>query len=185
MKTAAPGPLCCRPGCSLNHSEGQLEGCGMLTGRLSVQRVLSRDLSESREMKKSSAPWLYQAVSLPHVVRFVEPGIVHKSTENKNLPGTGHTTSTFGVWDFFVCCFVLFGRWGYDSVSVCSSSCSGTHSVAQSGLSLRDPPASSSQVLKLKVCMSPPPIIFSFKQLQIICFAFLRDVILAITCKSS
>jgi hypothetical protein len=39
-----------------------------------------------------------------------------------------------------------------DRVSLCSPGCPGTHSVDQAGLELRDPPASVSQVLGLKVC---------------------------------
>ncbi|GAB1295177.1 Nucleolar RNA helicase 2 [Apodemus speciosus] len=37
-------------------------------------------------------------------------------------------------------------------VSLCSPGCPGTHSVDQAGLELRNPPASASQVLGLKVC---------------------------------
>ncbi|GAB1298759.1 ERO1-like protein alpha [Apodemus speciosus] len=37
-------------------------------------------------------------------------------------------------------------------VSLCSPGCSGTHSVDQAGLELRNPPASASQVLGLKAC---------------------------------
>jgi hypothetical protein len=52
----------------------------------------------------------------------------------------------------FVClCFVLFCFFR-DRVSLCSSGCSGTHFVDQAGLKLRNPPASASQVLGLKVC---------------------------------
>jgi hypothetical protein len=47
----------------------------------------------------------------------------------------------FDFFDFF-----LFR----DSVSLCSPSCSGTNSVDQAGLKLRNPPASASQVLGLK-----------------------------------
>ncbi|GAB1296331.1 Membrane metallo-endopeptidase-like 1 [Apodemus speciosus] len=36
-------------------------------------------------------------------------------------------------------------------VSLCSPGCPGTHSVNQAGLELRNPPASASQVLGLKV----------------------------------
>lgn len=39
-----------------------------------------------------------------------------------------------------------------DRVSLCSPGCPGTHSVDQAGLKLRNPPASASQVLGLKVC---------------------------------
>jgi hypothetical protein len=51
----------------------------------------------------------------------------------------------------FVCfcfCFSVFR----DRVSLCSPSCPGTHFVDQAGLELRNPPASASQVLGLKVC---------------------------------
>jgi hypothetical protein len=47
----------------------------------------------------------------------------------------------------FVFVFVL-----QDRVSLCSPGCPGTHFVDQAGLELRDPPASASQVLGLKVC---------------------------------
>ena len=36
--------------------------------------------------------------------------------------------------------------------SLCNPGCPGTHSVDQAGLELRNPPASASQVLGLKVC---------------------------------
>ena len=39
-----------------------------------------------------------------------------------------------------------------DRVSLCRAGCPGTHSVDQTGLELRNPPASASQVLELKVC---------------------------------
>ena len=39
-----------------------------------------------------------------------------------------------------------------DGVSLCSPGCPGTQSVDQAGLELRNPPASASQVLGLKVC---------------------------------
>jgi hypothetical protein len=39
-----------------------------------------------------------------------------------------------------------------DRVSLCSTGCSGTHSVDQAGLELRNPPTSASQVLGLKAC---------------------------------
>jgi hypothetical protein len=39
-----------------------------------------------------------------------------------------------------------------DRVSLCSPGCPGTHFVDQAGLEFRNPPASASQVLRLKVC---------------------------------
>jgi hypothetical protein len=46
--------------------------------------------------------------------------------------------------------FVLFCF--QDRVSLCSHGCPGTHFVDQAGLKLKNPPASASQVLGLKVC---------------------------------
>jgi hypothetical protein len=64
---------------------------------------------------------------------------------------------------FFVCLFFVCLFFGFfclfvfqDRVSLCSSGCSGTHSVDQAGLELRNPPASASRVLGLKVCATMP-----------------------------
>jgi hypothetical protein len=46
-------------------------------------------------------------------------------------------------------CFFFFFR---DRDSLCSPGCPGTHFVDQAGLELRNPPASASPVLGLKVC---------------------------------
>jgi hypothetical protein len=43
-----------------------------------------------------------------------------------------------------------------DRVSLCRTGCPGTYSVDQVGLELRNPPASTSQVLGLKVCATMP-----------------------------
>jgi hypothetical protein len=48
--------------------------------------------------------------------------------------------------------FLFFGFWFFKTEFLCSPGCSGTHSVDQAGLELRNPPASASQVLGLKVC---------------------------------
>jgi hypothetical protein len=53
-----------------------------------------------------------------------------------------------------------------DRVSLCSSGCPGTHFVDQAGLELRNPPASASQVLGLKVCATTPGQIATFKDLN-------------------
>jgi hypothetical protein len=53
---------------------------------------------------------------------------------------------------FFVCLFYLF-CFG-DRVSLCSPDCPGTHSVDQAGLKLRNPPASTFQVLGLEACIT-------------------------------
>jgi hypothetical protein len=55
----------------------------------------------------------------------------------------------------FVFWFLVFGFWFLvfrDRVSLCSPDCPGTHFVDQAGLELRNPPASASRVLGLKVC---------------------------------
>jgi hypothetical protein len=48
-------------------------------------------------------------------------------------------------------CFVFVFR---DRVSLCSPGCPGTHSVDQAGLEHRNLPASDSQVLGLKACVT-------------------------------
>ena len=53
----------------------------------------------------------------------------------------------FWVFCLFVC-FLVFR----DRVSLCNPGCPGTHTVDQDGLELRNPPASASEVLGLKVC---------------------------------
>jgi hypothetical protein len=53
---------------------------------------------------------------------------------------------------FFFFFFLVFR----DRVSLCSPGCPGTHSVDQAGLELRNPPASASQVLGIKVCATMP-----------------------------
>jgi hypothetical protein len=51
----------------------------------------------------------------------------------------------------------LFLSWFFwDRVSLYSPGCPGTHSVDQAGLELRNPPASASRVLGLKVCATMP-----------------------------
>jgi hypothetical protein len=50
---------------------------------------------------------------------------------------------------FVFACFFIFR----DRVSLCSSGCPGPHFVDQAGLELRNAPASTSQVLGLKVCV--------------------------------
>jgi hypothetical protein len=57
----------------------------------------------------------------------------------------------------FVCLFVF-----QDRVSLYSPGCPGTHFVDQVGLELRNPPASASRVLGLKVCATMPGISNSY-----------------------
>jgi hypothetical protein len=47
----------------------------------------------------------------------------------------------------------------FESVSLYSPGCPGIHSVDQAGLELRNPPASASQVLGLKVCITTAQLI--------------------------
>ena len=53
-------------------------------------------------------------------------------------------------------CFEFFVLVFQDRVSLHSSDCPGTHSTDQADLKLRDPPASASGVLGLKVCPTTP-----------------------------
>jgi hypothetical protein len=52
---------------------------------------------------------------------------------------------------YFFFLFLFFGGEGGQGF-LCSSDCPGAHSLNQAGLELRNPPASASQVLGLKVC---------------------------------
>jgi hypothetical protein len=54
---------------------------------------------------------------------------------------------------FVFVCFFSFFR---DRVSLYSPGCSGTHFVDQTGLELRNLPASASRVLGLKACATMP-----------------------------
>jgi hypothetical protein len=54
----------------------------------------------------------------------------------------------------FCFCFVFFCFDFQDRVSLYSPACPGTHFVDQAGLELRNPPASASQVLGLKACVT-------------------------------
>ena len=53
-------------------------------------------------------------------------------------------------------CFVWFGLISGDRISLCTPGSLRTRSVDQASLKLRDPPASASQVLGLKVCATMP-----------------------------
>jgi hypothetical protein len=54
---------------------------------------------------------------------------------------------------FFFFCF-------FETVSLCSPGCPGTHAVDQAGLELRNLPASASQVLGLKACRHHAQLVF-------------------------
>jgi hypothetical protein len=64
---------------------------------------------------------------------------------------------------FFVFLFLFFFLVFRDRVSLCRSGCPGTHFVDQSGLELRNPPASASRVLGLKACATTPGCVCVFK----------------------
>jgi hypothetical protein len=65
------------------------------------------------------------------------------------------------VFFFFVCLVYQ------DRVPLYSPGCPGTHSVGQAGLELRNPPASASQVLGLKVCTTTAWLQSVFKKKKI------------------
>ena len=69
------------------------------------------------------------------------------------------------VWFFGVFCFVF-----RDRVSLCSSDCPGTQSVDQAVLEVRNLPASTSQVLGLKVCTTTAQPRIVFKILFVYCY---------------
>jgi hypothetical protein len=58
----------------------------------------------------------------------------------------------FYTWKIFFLFIYLFR----DRVSLCSPGYPGTHFIDQAGLELRNPPASASRVLGLKVCATTP-----------------------------
>jgi hypothetical protein len=60
------------------------------------------------------------------------------------------------VFSFLSFFFMVFR----DRVSLCSPGCPGTHYVDQAGLELRNPPASASRVLGLKVCATMPGTVY-------------------------
>jgi hypothetical protein len=51
-----------------------------------------------------------------------------------------------------------------DRVSLYNSGCPGTHSVDHAGFELRNPPASASQVLRLKACATTALAVFYFQK---------------------
>jgi hypothetical protein len=69
-------------------------------------------------------------------------------------PVLGLKACTTTAWLFLGFClvgfFVFVFVFVFDRVSLYSPGCSGTHSVDQAGLELRDPPASASPVLELR-----------------------------------
>jgi hypothetical protein len=73
------------------------------------------------------------------------------------LPLQYHTASqSFCLFVFCLFLFLFFVFLSRDTVSLCSPGCPGTHFVDQAGLELRNPPASASRVLGLKVCATTP-----------------------------
>jgi hypothetical protein len=83
--------------------------------------------------------------------------------------GPLHAESPFRLLNF--CLFVFFR----DRVSPCSPGCPGTHFVDQAGLTLRNLPASASQVLGLKACTTTAQLwIFIFKWCSSWCFSNLE-----------
>jgi hypothetical protein len=60
-----------------------------------------------------------------------------------------HLDTLFIIIILFIYCLVF-----QDRVSLCSPCCPGAHSVDQVGLKLRNSPASASQVLGLKACVT-------------------------------
>jgi hypothetical protein len=70
------------------------------------------------------------------------------------------------VWFWFLCLFVCLFFVFRDRVSLYSPGCPGTPFVEQAGLELRNPPASASGVLGLKVCATTPGNIQGFLLFQ-------------------
>jgi hypothetical protein len=89
-----------------------------------------------------------------------------KEEKEKNTLVIGNSNKCFSFLSFFFFFFLVFR----DRVSLYSPGCPGTHCVGQAGLKLRNPPASASRVLGLKVCATMPGnFFFSFINTSI-CF---------------
>jgi hypothetical protein len=71
--------------------------------------------------------------------------------EPKNLVVVVVVLGFFGFLFLFLFLF-------QDRVSLCSPGCPGTHFVDQTGLELRNPPVSDSQMLGLKACATTAPL---------------------------
>jgi hypothetical protein len=87
---------------------------------------------------------------------------VHHSVENmEDNPDSDSCDCNFNffLFGFFFCLFVFVFR---NRVSLYSPGCPGTHFVDQAGIELRNPPASASQVLGLKVSTTTPGVILIF-----------------------
>jgi hypothetical protein len=74
----------------------------------------------------------------------------------RSLEPENHLEVPFLSSSFFLSFFFGGGGGGGERVSLCSPGCPGTHFVDQAGLKLRNPPASASRVLGLKVCATTP-----------------------------
>jgi hypothetical protein len=69
-----------------------------------------------------------------------------------------------------------------DRVSLCGPGCSGTHSVDQAGLKLRNPPASASRVLGLKACATMTSYSIFLKDLFLFSLYMYVFVSVGVTC---
>jgi hypothetical protein len=74
--------------------------------------------------------------------------------------------TVFIYFYLFIYLFIYLIFWVFrDRVSLYSPGCPGTHSVDQAGLELRNPPASASQVLGLKMCATMPGSVFKLRKI--------------------
>jgi hypothetical protein len=89
--------------------------------------------------------------TLDHILLYSRAGVFGSSFCPSVLPPPPPPPSFFFFSLSLSFFFFVFSRHGF-SVSLCSPGCPGTHSVDQAGLKLRNPPASASRVLGLKVC---------------------------------
>jgi hypothetical protein len=77
----------------------------------------------------------------------------------RKIPNKKYIKRTKISSDFIFYYLFIYFR---DRVFLCSVGYPGTHSVDQTGLELRSPPASASQVLGLKVCATTTRLILFF-----------------------
>jgi hypothetical protein len=95
-------------------------------------------------------PVLGQMLCPPYLLIYMILGMLE--CLGMDLPLGFSLVYLFRELNFVLFCFLFFR----DRVSLCSPGCPGTHFVDQAGLELRNPPASASHVLGLKVCATTP-----------------------------
>jgi hypothetical protein len=101
-----------------------------------------------------------------NALKLVAPPLANKSLASALLQSKHNSLGVFMLctvacsyfvhFMLFFFFFFFFFFFGFSRQGLCSPGCPGTQFVDQAGLKLRNPPASASQVLGLKVCATTP-----------------------------